>query len=367
VILLFFVLVSIHEWGHFYFAKRAGILVREFAIGFGPKIFSYKSGETRYTLRLLPIGGFVRMAGEDPEIVQVNQGQSIAIALNVEQQVTHLYLDQLNVRSGVIQGAVDFIDLEKTLKLILEVDGEKLDFVVHPQAMMVAKGAETQIAPYDRQFGSKSVGKRALSIVMGPVMNFLLAIVLFLILVIMTGVFTNVKLDTVEAGKAGEKAGLKSGDIVVSVNHQLIGDNREKLTSMIQQNANKKMSWVVKRGGSEIPIEVVPADESGAGRVGIKITGDKRAASFTEVFTGTYQQVVGSTVSILSSFKMLILGHFKMEDLGGPVRTAQVTAEFARMGMSYLIFWAGTLSCQFLPWMEAGCCSWVLKLCAANQ
>ena len=51
VILLFFVLVTIHEWGHFYFAKRAGILVREFAIGFGPKIFSYKKGETRYTLR----------------------------------------------------------------------------------------------------------------------------------------------------------------------------------------------------------------------------------------------------------------------------------------------------------------------------
>ena len=53
---MFFVIVGIHEWGHFYFAKRAGILVREFAIGFGPKLFSLKRGETRYTLRLLPIG-----------------------------------------------------------------------------------------------------------------------------------------------------------------------------------------------------------------------------------------------------------------------------------------------------------------------
>jgi regulator of sigma E protease len=344
VILLFFVLVTIHEWGHFYFAKRAGILVREFAIGFGPKLFSYKSGETRYTLRLLPIGGFVRMAGEDPEIVQVNPGQTIAITLNADHQVTHLYLDRLDARAQVIQGAVAFIDLEKELKLTLEVDGENLDFAIHPQAMMVTKGTETQIAPYDRQFGSKSVGKRALSIVMGPVMNFLLAIVLFMILVIMTGVFTNVKLDAVEAGKAGDKAGLKSGDIVVSVNNQPIGDNREKLTTMIQQNANKKMSWVVQRGRTEIPVDVIPADESGAGKVGIKITGDKRPATFTEVFTGTYQQVVGSTVGILTSFKMLILGHFKMDDLGGPVRTAQVTAEFARMGMSYLIFWAGTLS-----------------------
>src|SRR3954453_19035296 len=80
IILLFFVLVTIHEWGHFYFAKRAGILVREFAIGFGPKLISFRRGETRYTLRLLPIGGFVRMAGEDPEMVQIQPGQTIAVS-----------------------------------------------------------------------------------------------------------------------------------------------------------------------------------------------------------------------------------------------------------------------------------------------
>jgi regulator of sigma E protease len=345
VILLFFVLVTIHEWGHFYFAKRAGILVREFAIGFGPKLFSYKKGETRYTLRLLPIGGFVRMAGEDPEIVQVNPGQTVAIKLNTAKEITHLYLDQLNTRAQVIQGVVEYIDLERQLTLTLEVDGEKLTFPVHPKAMMVTKGLETQIAPYNRQFGSKSVGKRALSIVMGPVMNFLLAIVLFFILIMITGVFTNVKLDTVDPGKAGDKAGLKAGDIVISVNNEPIGENREKLTTLIQQNPNKKMSWLVERGGSTIPIEVVPlADEAGTGKVGIKISGDKRPANASEVITGTYKQVVGSTIGILTSFKMLIFGQFKMDDLGGPVRTAQVTAEFARMGMSYLIFWAATLS-----------------------
>jgi regulator of sigma E protease len=119
VILLFFVLVTIHEWGHFYFAKRAGILVREFAIGFGPKLFSYKKGETRYTLRLLPIGGFVRMAGEDPEIVQVNPGQTVAIKLNSDHEITHLYLDQLETRAQVILGIVEFIDLERQLTLTI--------------------------------------------------------------------------------------------------------------------------------------------------------------------------------------------------------------------------------------------------------
>ena len=279
VILLFFVLVTIHEWGHFYFAKRAGILVREFAIGFGPKIFSYKKGETRYTLRILPIGGFVRMAGEDPEIVQVNPGQTVAIKLNKQNQVTFLYLDQLDRRSNVIIGVVEQIDLERALRLSLDVDGEKVTYPIDPQAMMVTKGTETQIAPYDRQFGSKSVGKRAIAIVMGPVMNFILAIVLFFIVVIMSGVFTNVKLDSVLAGKAGEKAGLHKGDIIMSIDKQPIGDDREKMVTAIQSSAGKPMTWVIDRAGNPITLQVTPEMEDGAGKLGVVISGDRRSAT----------------------------------------------------------------------------------------
>lgn len=344
VILLFFVLVSIHEWGHFYFAKRAGILVREFAIGFGPKLFSYKKGETRYTLRLFPIGGFVRMAGEDPEIVVVNPGQTIAISLNKNQQVSHLFLDQLEQRSNVIVGVVEKIDLETKLMATLDVDGEVVSYAVDPQALMVTKGVETQIAPRNRQFGSKTVGQRSLAIVMGPVMNFILAIVLFMILIIMTGIPTNVKLAEVNADDPGYKAGLKVGDIVISINNQPIGDDRGKLTSIIQQSADKKTVWVVERNGSPVSIEVIPENVNGVGKAGITITGDKRSATFTEVISGTYEQTVGSTVNIVNGLKMLILGQFKMDDLGGPLRTAQVSVEFAKMGIEYLILWAGTLS-----------------------
>jgi regulator of sigma E protease len=344
VILLFFVLVTIHEWGHFYFAKRAGILVREFAIGFGPKIFSYKKGETRYTLRILPIGGFVRMAGEDPEIVQVNPGQTVAIKLNKQNEVTFLYLDQLDRRSNVIMGVVEQIDLERALRLSLDVDGEKVTYPIDPQAMMVTKGTETQIAPYDRQFGSKSVGKRAIAIVMGPVMNFILAIVLFFIVVIMSGVFTNVKLDSVLAGKAGEKSGLQKGDIIMSIDKQPIGDDREKLVTSIQSSAGKPMTWVIDRAGNPITLQVTPEMEAGAGKLGVVISGDRRSATFGEVFTGTYDQVVGTTIGIVTGLQKLVMLQFKLDDLGGPVRTAQVSAEFAKMGLTYLISWAATLS-----------------------
>ena len=72
-VLVFFVIVTIHEWGHYYFAKRAGILVREFAIGFGPKLFSFKRGETKFTLGLVPAGGYVRWLAKIRKLSKYSQ------------------------------------------------------------------------------------------------------------------------------------------------------------------------------------------------------------------------------------------------------------------------------------------------------
>lgn len=66
-IIVFGVLVFVHEFGHYFFAKRSGILVREFSIGMGPKIYAYHKNGTTYTLRILPLGGYVRMAGLEDE------------------------------------------------------------------------------------------------------------------------------------------------------------------------------------------------------------------------------------------------------------------------------------------------------------
>lgn len=70
--LVLFVLILVHEWGHFIAAKKTGMRVDEFGIGFPPKVFGIKRGETEYTLNALPIGGFVRIYGENPEAVEVN-------------------------------------------------------------------------------------------------------------------------------------------------------------------------------------------------------------------------------------------------------------------------------------------------------
>jgi regulator of sigma E protease len=340
---MFFLLVTLHEWGHFYFAKRAGILVREFAIGFGPKLFSYKKGETTYTLRLLPIGGYVRMAGEDPEIVQVSPGQTVGIRLK-QNTVTHLYLDQLDQRANSIQGEVETIDLERDLHIRMNVDGEPVRFKIDPQAMMVARGKETQIAPWDRQFGSKPVGARALSIAAGPVMNFLLAFVLFLLFMIMNGMPTNVKLGKIEADSPALAAGLKEGDIVLEVNHTPIGKDQGKLSDMIRASQDQPMTWIIERNKEQMQKTVTPKDMDGVPRVGIGLSYDKRNVTVGEAFSGAWDNMVFVTKNILVGFKQLLFGQFKMDDLGGPVRIVEVSGQFASAGIAPMISWSALLS-----------------------
>ena len=113
-IVIFGALVFFHEWGHFYFAKRAGILCREFAIGFGPKVFSFKKGETRYNIRLLPIGGFVRMAGEDPEMIEIKPGYRIGLLFD-QDQVTKLIMNNKEKYPKCRIVEVEDADIEKDL------------------------------------------------------------------------------------------------------------------------------------------------------------------------------------------------------------------------------------------------------------
>jgi regulator of sigma E protease len=342
IVLLFFVLVTIHEWGHFYFAKRAGILVREFAIGFGPKLLSFKKNETRFTLRLLPIGGFVRMAGEDPEMVQVNPGQRIAVALEGN-EITHIYTGDFDKRSDSLIGVVEEIDLEHKLLVKLDLDGEMREFSVYPQAMLINKGKETQIAPWNRQFGSKTVGQRALSIFAGPMMNFILAFLLFVTVVLMAGVPDKVKIRSTEPGSPAEKSGLQTNDIVLKVNEENIGADGAKLKNLIKQSANKPMVWIVERSGEQLRKEVTP-DDKGGGLVGVTLMPENRKATLADGVKSGWSSMTSATMTILDSFGKLATLQVKMDDLGGPIRIVEFTSEQANAGWAQYIFWTALMS-----------------------
>ncbi|MFD0587547.1 RIP metalloprotease RseP [Paenibacillus sp. GCM10027627] len=347
-VLVFFVIVTIHEWGHFYFAKRAGILVREFAIGFGPKLFSVKRGETRFTLRLIPAGGFVRMAGEDPEIVEVQPGQTVAVRLK-DGAVTRIYLDRLDERSGTVRGEVSEVDLERKLSISLLVEGEPERYSVHPQALVISNGKDTQIAPIDRHFGSKPIRKRAMAIFAGPLMNFILAFVLYAVYVQMAGMPVDnpdkLIVNKIEQKMPAAGVDLRKGDIVDSVNGVKIGADLEKMIDIIGKSPGVPIQMNVIREGQLHKLTLTPQpNEEGIGKVGISASPPTRPATFTETFSKAGQLMKVSTEFIFKSFKMLITGQFKLDDLGGPVRTAEMTSEIAKQGMAQLTSWTALLS-----------------------
>ncbi|GIP46631.1 zinc metalloprotease [Paenibacillus sp. J53TS2] len=348
-VLMFFVIVTVHEWGHYFFAKRAGILVREFAIGFGPKLLSFKRDETQFTLRLLPFGGYARMAGEDPELIQISDGQTIALRLEND-QVRKIYLDRLDSRKNVIRGEVQHIDLEDDLAVRLDVDGETLTYEVHPQAMMVTKGKETQIAPRDRQYGSKTVGQRALSIFAGPLMNFILAFVLFALHIQMAGIPldqpSHLQIGEVMKGMPAEEVGLQTGDIVETINGTPVGTDANKMIEMIQASKNKPMTWAIKRGEETLNLTITPKGaENEDGKIGSTIVTvfPTRSASIGETFQVAGEDMVNTTKAIFLGFQQLI-NRFNMDDLGGPVRTFEVTGQIAKQGIVQLTYWAAILS-----------------------
>ncbi|WP_211745910.1 RIP metalloprotease RseP [Paenibacillus sp. Marseille-Q4541] len=347
-VLMFFVIVTVHEWGHYYFAKRAGILVREFAIGFGPKLFSYKHQETTFTLRLLPFGGYARMAGEDPELVEIQPGQTIAVKV-ADGQVKNIYLDQLDNRKNVIRGEVVSIDLERRLMVELDVDGEQQQFPVHPAAMLIARNQETQIAPKDRQFNSKTVGQRALAIFAGPFMNFLLAFILFAIYAMAAGAPienpTYVKIGTVSEGMPAAEADLQKGDIVETINGETIGGDYNKMVQLIADSQDKPMEWTVRRGDQVFDLTITPRAMEGqvGGKVGITGEFPRKDVGFGESFVVAGKNMVTTTQGIFEGFRQLI-AKFNIDDLGGPVRTFEVTGQIAKQGILQLTNWTAILS-----------------------
>ncbi|TCS93173.1 RIP metalloprotease RseP [Hazenella coriacea] len=347
-ILVLSLLVFIHELGHFLFAKRAGILVREFAIGFGPKVFSKMSGETLYSIRALPLGGYVRMAGEDPEVIDIQTGKLVYATRNENGYVNHIYLyEPPQIEQELLVGRVIDTDLEDQLYIVLEDQNEqearyKIDpkaFVHHSEKSMM------QIAPLDRQFGSKSVGQKAMTIFAGPLFNIVLTIILFAIFTWVTGVEYQLPVNKVQPGKPAEVAGIQQGDIIVAVNGNEV-HTTEKLRYNLFESKGQPVQITVKRGGETKNFTMTPEKEGEIYLIGAEFRVDqmKREASFLEVITSGFTKTYELTVLILDGFGKLITGQLSMNSLAGPVQMGSITGKAAEGGIIPLIHWTALLS-----------------------
>ncbi|MCM3110118.1 RIP metalloprotease RseP [Lederbergia lenta] len=350
-IIIFGALVFFHELGHFVFAKRSGILVREFAIGFGPKIFSYSKNETTYTIRLLPIGGFVRMAGEDPEMAEIKPGYRVALLLDEEEVVQKLILNGKDRYPNARNIEVESADLEHDLfiKGYEEGEDEQLQtFAISREALIVEDQVETQIAPWDRQFASKKLSARAMTIFAGPMMNFILAIVVFTIISVIQGVPVEEPiLGVISPDGAAEQSGLKQNDAVLSIDGAEVSSFMD-ITEIVRAHPQEELVFTVDRDGQTMDIAVTPekfvAEEEGGedfGLIGVHAPLDK---SFMKVATSGFKETYHWTIEIFRLLGKLVTGQFSIDMLSGPVGIYKSTEVVAQAGILYLMKWTGLLS-----------------------
>lgn len=195
-ILVLSIIVIIHEMGHFLMARRAKILCYEFSVGMGPLIWKKKKGETVYAIRCIPIGGFVSMAGEEIEQDFLQDVKKVKLELDENNRVKTIICDiddekykdlkVYDVCKYDLSGTLEALDDE--LYICVKNEDEEIKYIVNRDAVLYFdKKQEMQIAPLNRNFVSKTVGQRFLTVFAGPFMNFVFALVIYFVLGIIQG------------------------------------------------------------------------------------------------------------------------------------------------------------------------------------
>ena len=269
-IFVFGILIFFHELGHFAVAKFVGIKVHEFSLGFGPKLLTLPKGDTSYNLRILPLGGFVRMAGMDPN--------------------------------------------EKDE----EDDG--------------------------RGFNSKTVGQRIAVIFAGPLMNFLLAVLLFSTIFIFQGipVATTVISEVIPDFPAA-KSGIMAGDRILAVDGQPV-DSWEELSGTLSQKPEQEIEVTVLRDGVEKSFRVFTArDENNTGKLGIYPEQGLSKGNLFQALALGADYTARITWMILDFVAKMILGQTPA-DVGGPVRVVSEIGKAAQVGFFFLLQLSAFLS-----------------------
>lgn len=340
-IFIFGVIVVIHEFGHFYFAKKAGILVREFAIGMGPKIFAHTGKDgTAYTIRILPLGGYVRMAGWGEDKTEIKTGTPASLTLNSDGIVTRINLSGKGFDVNSLPMNVTGFDFEDRLEITgLVLDETKTYKVEHDATIVEEDGTEVRIAPLDVQYQNATIWGRLMTNFAGPMNNFILGVLAFILLMFMQGGVADTSSNqvTVVEGSALAAAGLETGDKILSVNGQ-VTDSYADISKVIEQavqdaSSAPKFDLLVEQDGTEKNVSVTAKQEDGTYRLGVSPI---LKTGVLDKIIGGVQQAGVTALMIVTALKNLIAS-FDVKQLGGPVAIYSVSNQAAQDGWMSII------------------------------
>jgi len=287
--------VFFHELGHFLVARRCGVRVLVFSIGFGPELFGFNDRhDTRWKVSAIPLGGYVKFFGDENA---ASVPDPVALAAMTEEERRHSFVHQ-------------------------------------------------------------PVARRAAIVVAGPLANFVLAIAIFAALFMVFGKpSTSPRVDAVQPGSAAEAAGFKPGDLVLAINGRSI-ESFPDMQQIVSTSAGETLEFEVDRGGLKVALKATPTLRESKDRFGnvhrIGVLGITRSPSPED----THFQTVGPVKALelgvqrtwfvvertLSYIGGVISGREAADQLGGPIRIAQVSGQVATEGLASLFSLAAVLS-----------------------
>ena len=312
-IILILIVVFIHEYGHYYFAKKYGVGVTDFSIGFGQEIFGWndKSG-TRWKICWIPLGGYVKFFGDRNVFSQADQ--------------------------------------EKIIKKYNEEDRKKL-FVLKP------------------------LYQRVLIVFGGPLANFLLALVIFFSIYTFVGKdFTPAAINEVQKDSPAMVGGLKQNDIILEIDGNKV-ESIMDVSKFIMMSTDDFIDFKVKRSYDEFIFRIKPDTILGEDNLGNKINkrivGIKLSAYNNEInhvklgpVKAAYyaaHEVYYVTISSLKYLGAMIFGKADTSQLGGPIRIAKISGQVAEFGflafismMAYISISLGLVNLFPIPMLDGG-------------
>ena len=377
------VLVFVHELGHFLAARWNGVRVLTFSLGFGPKLLKFRRGDTEYCLSVIPLGGYVKMAGENPEDPRSGQPDEFLsktkwqrFQILIMGPAMNLILAVIVLAIVLMQGATTpaYMDRPATVGVVRRArrprrpasqsgdvitrlgsaeiaTWEQLEMAVAArperelQMVVIRDGREQRltIRPDTTELRTRSNTRFEIGTIG-----------------VLPDVYPSIR--AVIAGQPAEQAGLKAGDIILSINGERMVF-ASQVSDAIAKHPADPIQVAIRRGGVEQTIDVTPTLQGDAGRIGINIS------DAVESFKPTPLQAVGMSVRrniemsgmIFHTLGDLFSGEASPKQLMGPVGIAQLSGESAQAGwialfglMASLSLNLGLLNLLPIPVLDGG-------------
>lgn len=318
-VLVFGLVILVHELGHFMAAKWLGVYAPRFSIGFGPALWRRRRGETEYIVAAFPIGGYVRMASREDEATAFLEGGS-------EKQVPAVGASSSPTITGEHHA----------------VSGLPKDW--DPEAM-IPFGPKP--VPEDRWFESKPLWGRLIIMSAGVAMNAVLA------LVVSTGLYAGygrpyipAVVDSIVPGRPAEAAGLQVGDSITAVDGTPV-QRWSQVTERISASAGRELTLDVVRQGQPLAIRVTPELRPDTSDIGAEVSvGRIGAGSVARVQRESMSLGASMVAGWNSTWAMgsavvrvvggLVTGQVSMSQIGGPITIVRTSVEAARSGVETL-------------------------------